>query len=348
MKLYHLTLLFVIIFIGSIVITDIKTNQLKAVLENRKQIDRKLDVAIDDGVTSLAQVDGNNNIRISKDAAVKSFFLSLYSAFGILSDKEMQDKLNQYIPCVAVTMEDGFYVFYSNEFTANDGYTYIAKNWSEKFPYSYEDDDFIYCFTLDDVIRLYDKKGILEGTGETVYQMDYRDIQTKERYAGFRTARPESVLLSEEAFELVRKSTIISCIENTLAHYTSHHNKIAAQYGITYNFSLPMIREDEWAPYLDDISMFVVFQGYPYGNGTDEFYNRFVSAGAKMTKKKMYYLEQKNWYLIYHKETCTELNKEGIIFRDTPYYKVEDCAAKGAYACPICNQTGVFAPEYQP
>lgn len=344
MKLYHFVLAFVIISFVTILTTDIKTDNLKAVLNKKEQIQRNTDAAIDDGIANLAVVDTNNNIIINKDAAVKSFFLSLHTSFGVQNSKDMQDKLNAYVPVVTITMEDGYYIFYSDEFNDVDGSTYISKRWSEKQPYYYEDDDFIYGFTLSDVVTLYDKNNSLSSDIK-VHQLDYHDLQTKSEYEAFRVINTDSIMLNNEIFELVRKNTIITCIENTMAYYTSHHNRIAAQYGITYNFSLPTINKEEWMPYLNDISMFVVFQGYPYGNESGEVFNQIATAGVKVSKNHTFYLEQKGWYLIYHRSDCSELNKEGIIFKDEPYYTIESCAAKGAYACPICNKnTGVYAP----
>jgi hypothetical protein len=134
-----------------------------------------------------------------------------------------------------------------------------------------------------------------------------------------------------------------------MAYYTSHHNHIAKQYGITYNFSLPVIREDEWAPYLDDVSMFVVFQGYPYGDKLGEVYNRIASSGAKISKNRLFYLEQIGWYYVYHRDNCPELENGGMILFDEPQYELETCVKKGAYACPVCNDmSGINAPDYLP
>lgn len=349
LKLNHFILAFVIIALTFIVLTDIKTNDLKTVIDNKKQIDHSLDTAIDDGVTRLAEVDENNNVIINKEAAVSSFFMSLNSSFGTLLDKVSQEKLNLYIPVILITMEGGYYIFYSDEFLGADGHNYISKRWSEKLPYYYEDTDFIYGFTLGDVVTLYDKNGILGGAEfRTVYHMDYHDFQTKNEYAAFRSSRTDSILLNEEDFDLVRKGAIIKSLESSMAYYTSHHNLIAAQYGITYNFSLPAVSDEEWVSYLDDISMLVLFQGYQYGNETGETYNRFASAGAKVTKNTVYYIEQKGWYLVYHRSTCPELLRDGLIFKDERYHYIKDCVKEGAYACPVCNQTGVFAPEYNP
>ena len=350
MKLYHLILIFTIIAITIVLTTDIKTNSFKTVINNKEQIDRKLDAAIDDGVNRLVQVDSNNDLIINKDASMESFFMSLHSSFGLLNDKDNGEKLNLYIPVVAVTMVDGYYIFYSDEYTGTDGHKYISKRWSEKYPYVYEDEDFIYGFTLGSTVTLYDKNKLINPSGsQAVFQSDYNDIQTSDEYAAFRSDRPDSFLLSGASFEQVRKAAIIKCLEGSMAYYTSRHNRIAAQYGITYNFNLPVISDEEWMSYLDDVSVFVVFQGYPYGDEQGETYNRVTSAGAKVSKDRVYYIEQKEWYLVYHKSTCKELKKGGIVFNEEPYYSIEDCAKQGAYACEICSpDQGVYAPDYKP
>ena len=312
MKAYQFALIFLVLVISVTVLCDIKSESMNTVIEKKKQIDKNLDKAIDDGVTNLVEVDSSNNVIISKHTAAEGFFASLYSSFGVLSDSISQEKLMLYIPVITVTMEEGYYIFYSDEYTGADGYTYTAKRWSEKFPYSYEDEDFIYGFTLGDTATLYDKNGLLGETGD-VTRLDYHDMQTKEEYVAFRTAKPDSILLNDEAYALVRKGAIISCVEESMAYYTCRHNKIAEQNGITYNFSLPVMSEDDWAPYLDEVSMFVVFQGYPIGLGEGETYNRVASAGAKVSKNKVYYLEQKGWYLLYHDPDCPELDNNSSL-----------------------------------
>jgi hypothetical protein len=294
-------------------------------------------------------VDDNNNIIINKELAVKSFFMSIDSSFGVLSDKDSQDKLNLYIPVITVTVNDGFYVFFSDNFIGADGYTYIARRWTEKFPYFYEDADLIYGFTLGDKVSILDKNNLLGGGIQKIYQMDYHDFQTEDAFAAYRSARPNSILLNDESYSLVKKGSIINSLERKMAYYTSRHNRIAAQYGITYNFALPQMEEEEWAPYLDDIGIFVVFQGYPYGSEVGETYNRVASAGAKLSKNQVYYIEQKGWYLIYHRVGCPELSKPDIILKEEPYYDPLDCVKQGCYQCPVCSSdNGVYAPEYNP
>ena len=348
MKLNHFAFFFIIIAITIVIYSDIRTNNLKIVIDNKEQIDRNIDSAIDDGAAKLVEIDLENNLSVSKEKAASSFFMSLYSSFDLLSDKKSQEKLNLYIPVITVMEDDGYYIFFSDEYNSADGYTYIAKHWSEKYPYYYEDPDFVYSFTLGDMITIFDKNNILGGGQEqSVYSMDYHNVQIDSRFAAFRTLRPSSILLNDEAFGLVRKGAIIKSLEESMSYYASHHNNIASRYGITYNFHLPVMKEDEWAARIDNVGIMVIFQGYPYGSLPEETYNRVASAGAKISKSEVYYIEQKGWYLIYHKDTCPELLKEGIILREEPEYDPLACISKGSYSCPVCRPPyGAEAPDY--
>jgi hypothetical protein len=130
--------------------------------------------------------------------------------------------------------------------------------------------------------------------------------------------------------------------------YCNQYNTIAKQYGITYHFGMPIIDNSEWSRSIDNPSIIVLFQGYPFGNGADNTYNRFAITGARINKKNRYYLEQKDWYYLYHKEDCIKLKGEGLFLLSEPYYSIQECVKKGAYACPVCNPAGVKAPVYNP
>lgn len=343
-KPYHFAISFVLIAITFIIISDIRTNSLNAVVNNRKEIDRYIDTAIDDAAIRLIEVGENNAININKEKAIESFMASLYSSFNILSNRDKQKELSLYIPVIAVTVEDGYYIYYYDEYKDDKGYTHAIARWSEKFPYYYEDEHFIYGFTLGDNISILDKNRKMDGGGkQKVYEMNFNEIN--EKYSSV-ISSPEHFLLNNEKFNTVRKTIITELIESSMAYYTSHHNRIAANNGITYNFSLPSISNNEWMPYLDDWGIFIVFQGYPYGNEAGEVYNRLASAGVKITKDKVYYIEQADWYLVYHKGSCSKINEASILYRTDPYLTERECVSEGAYACPECNTTGINVPEY--
>ncbi|MFT4145746.1 MAG: hypothetical protein QM644_14935, partial [Mobilitalea sp.] len=226
MRLYHFILVFILIVIATVIVLDIKTNDLKAVIDNKEKIDKNLNTALDDGISRLTKSEDKYGISINKDAAIQSFFLSLETSFGILSDPKAIEKITMYIPVVAVTMEEGFYIFYCDTFKGTDGFTTITKRWSEKIPYYYEDYDFIYGFTLGDVISLYDKNGILSNNGDQkYYKIDYHDLSTKVEYSSFQSKRPNSFLLST-GYDEMKKGILVKVIEKSLAYYTSRHNRI--------------------------------------------------------------------------------------------------------------------------
>ena len=50
--------------------------------------------------------------------------------------------------------------------------------------------------------------------------------------------------------------------------------------------SLPLIEYEEWYRTIQDISMLVLFQGYPYGNSITGTYNRVAIGGARIAKRK--------------------------------------------------------------
>ena len=349
MKLYHFSIIFAIIAISLFVMTDVNTNNFVAVAEEKENLDLYFDNATDNAAYQLVENDGITGLKLNKEAAVQSFFLSMYASLGIIDNPLKQVNLKNYVPVIAVMGDDGYYLYYSDEYKGSDDHTYFSKHWSEKFPYYYEDADFIYGFTLTNIITLFDKNGLLSTSEEqTVFTLDYHELVTNADYAYFRAQRPNSFLLEDESFYLVKKSNIISSIEDSMAYYCNKHNLIAQQCGIKYNFAMPIIDNSEWTRSIDNPCIIAMFQGYPFGSGIDNTYNRFIIAGSRIKKNVTYYLEQKEWYLLYHKSSCTELDKEGIIFLTEPYYTILDCVEEGAYACPTCNPTGVYVPDYFP
>lgn len=350
MKLYHFCIIFTFLSLTLFVITDVKICTFTAAAEEKEMLNHSFDRAIDDAVTNLVETDGIAGLKLNKERAVDDFYSSLYASLGILDKPDKQALIKNYIPLITVTCEDGYYVYYCEEYKGSDGCTYINKHWSEKKPYYYEDRYFIYGFTLTDIITVYDKNKLLDPSGEqAVFTVNYHDLQTNDRYKNFRNEHRDSFLLNDEDFYLIRKNCIITGIEKSLRYYCNKYNSIAQLYSITYNFSMPVVDNSEWTRSIDNPSMIVLFQGYPFGNSVIGTYNRFLIAGARIKKKEAYYLEQKEWYYLYHKSDCSELKKGGIYFFNNPYYSILDCAKEGAYACPVCSdRTGVPPPNYDP
>lgn len=342
MKVYHYAMIFLIFFLAAVIRTDISIGRLKAIENEKAQLTRMLNSATSDAVEYLATsgVYGTNSIE--KDELVNRFFTSLYSSMGIISDANAQAELEMYIPVILLCDYDGYYIYYYDKFPAEDGHTYSKRTWSEKMPYYYKDDYFIYRFTLSDKIYLYDINNLLS-LPQVVIEADYHEFQKDDRYASFRLHHADHFLLDDDKFQLIKKGAVLNQLEKVLSFYTVRHNAIAGQNGISYGFSFPAAFEDEWAAYMDDVNILVVFQGYPYGADRDYTFNKIASAGGNIIKKPVYYVEKKGWYHLAHIKGCPKLEKSTALLEET-FESLEACARTGAY-CDDCIEYGARPPQ---
>lgn len=341
MKIYHLTLIFIIFFLGCVIKTDLTVGSLKAIENEKDEITKNLSSAVSDAVNCLSKTGSYGTGTINKEEVLTTFFASLYSSMGIISDKTAQSEIEIYIPVILLCDTDGYYVYYYDEYKADDGNTYIERICTEKMPYSYEDDYFIYRFTLTDMVYIYDKSDIFKQEGRFVY-IDYKELSENPAYEELNLKYGNSFLFHNNDYETVKKTAIINKLEETLAYYTSRHNDIAVKQGITYAFTFPYGMKDQWADYIDDVNMIVVFQGYPYGPDRNYRYNKIVSAGANILKRPKYFVEQKSWYKLAHRQGCDKINDSSLLLEES-FDSVEECVKLGAYCCE-CIEHGAKVP----
>lgn len=342
MKVYHFALLFLIFFLGSVIKTDVSIGKLKSIENEKENITISLSSATSDAVGYLAKTGNYGTGSINKEEVLDTFFTSLYSSMGIVSDMAAQAELRLYIPVILLCDVDGYYVYYYDEYKAVDGNTYIEPMWTEKIPYIYEDDLFVYRFTLSDMVYIYDKNNLL-GIEDSVVESGYKEFQKNPIYADFRANNSSCILLNDENYGLIRKTAIMNKLEEVMAYYTSRHNFIASRQGITYSFSFPSGKQEEWAEYIEDVNIVVVFQGYPYGPDRNYTYNKIASSGANIIKKFKYYVEEKSWYLLAHRQGCEKLKNNDMVLEET-FDSIEECVRLGAYCCE-CIENGARVPE---
>lgn len=343
MKIYHFVLLFFLFFIVAVLKLDIDTGKLKSIENEKTELNISLDTATTDTIHYLAKTGAYGTNSINKREVVNTFLISLYTSLGIISDTAAQEEMEMYIPVILLCDTDGYYVYYYDEYNAADGYTYTKRKWSEKMPYYYKDSDFIYRFTLTDMVYLYDVNHLLSSDSETL-ELDYHEIQKESDYETFRNKHSDCILLHDEAYEIAKKGAITRQLEDVIAYYTSRHNKIAQKNGITYTFSFPSGDKGKWANYMDDVNLLVVFQGYPYGADRNYSYNKIACAGANVMKKGLYFVEKKGWYYLAHKEGCPKLQESTTVLEET-FESLEECAKIGAYCCDECIEYGARAPN---
>lgn len=275
-----------------------------------------LDGAVEDAVSGLAEYDSGDEIYLNKDAAVECFFQSLYSGFGILEDEERQEWMKLYVPIVLVTDEDGYYIYHNYQVTGDDG-KHIYQEWSEKCAYSFVYQKYVCAFTLTNQLR------VLDTESGSCYEGNFHDLKGQ---------LPEIPFLASDAsYQTVRQMAVADCISESMEYYMNQHNRIARDYGISYQFFLPDIPDEDWARTISDVSVMVLFQGYPY-ESIDGFYNRVETSAARILKKKYYYITRSDGILYYHESSCSKVTD-----RSVPYESTKECAALGAYPCQDCT-----------
>lgn len=318
LKNYHLAVIFVCFSVTLLVLLNIQSENIIKVQQMQTEYNKKIDKAVDDAVDSIVEQENGTSIFINREVCLTSFFESLYAGFGILHDKEQQERLKHYIPVLLVTDMDGYYLYRTELILDEDGHQKEISHWTEKKPYTYAKGNYIYNFTLTDYMKIYDIKSgeLLEG-------------KRKELSYYFK----ENRILEEDAyFNRIRRNCIIQSISKDMEIAVNQHNRIASNYGITYNFQLPEIDKDTWYQTVDDISLLVVFQGYPYGT-VKGYYNRYAFGGAKIYKLDYYYITKENGVLYYHKENCSKVSSHAFAF---PYDSRKECAKTGARPCEDC------------
>lgn len=342
MKLYHFVIIFLLFFLFAIIKTDISIGDIKEVTNEKELMQSSLDTATSDAINFLASSETYGSNAINKDGIISTFFNSFYSSMGIISDKNAQIEIQNYIPVILLCDSDGYFVYYYDQYIDGDGTKRIERRWSEKMPYYYEDDYFTYRFTLTDKIVINDLHKLFDDN-LNVIEVDYHEFQTNDIYKNFRDSHSKWFVLNEETYEITKKIAIINRLEEVLSYYTSQYNLIASQNGITYNFSFPAGQTEEWAKYMDDINMVVVFQGYPYGRNKNYTFNKISSASSNIFKKPLYYIEKKSWYYLAHKADCPMLINNANVL-DEPLDSLEECAKKGAF-CDTCIEHGSRVPK---
>lgn len=295
-----------------------KIKDLNAVQNKRLELNRALENATDDATRKLVEVGGEyKKLKINKEEAVRQFYKTLYLNLNLMDDKLQQTSLEQYIPAIAIIDYDGYYI-YSNEEYIENGEPITTKVWQPKkyFTHKAEDNKYIYMFTISDYVTVY-------STGEEkIYEGKRADVAKE---------IDTFVLRDEEEFDQTRRETIVRTIQEDLIYYFNKCNEIGRHFGQTYNFYLPQIEEHDWTNTIDDIGMFVFFQGFPMGV-TNEKYNYYVLGGARVYKKTPCYIEVVDDIGYYHRENCGHLTEDKQLVSSK-----EEAASRGYRPCPDCR-----------
>lgn len=330
MKLYHFTIIFAAFFLATVIIVEMHVSQQNYVLVDEEQTELAFDDAVDAATNALVANSGGT-YAVDKDAAVEAFFTSLCADFGIIDEPVLRRDLEMYVPVIAVTVDNGFYIWYDAIITDENGHQISARTWTEKIPYSYDDGFFIYSFTNGSEVTVYDYNRYFDTTA-AFYRADVSEITAFEHFDDLIHSIPSArwsdcLLTNESFFNDVKGHVIAQTLEENLNYYCNEHNKASELAGVSYKFSLPEIDGGMYLRAASGSSFLAFFQGYPVG-GTGGTYNQFAVANAQVVENEIYTIDTDNNY---HRQGCSHI---GTVAGSA--YSKEECAVKGAFACPYC------------
>lgn len=334
MKITNYVIIFMVIFLVAIFGIDKRVSNYTVLSNKKAQYNRNLDRAVDDALEHLVETDDGAVLKLNKEDCVDNFYRSLNASFGALDSPSMQEMLKLYTPVIALTVEDGYYIHYLD---LVDGKA-IPK-WTPKKPYMWKTSNYVVNFTFGTDVTVY-----ITG-GSRAYHGDYRDLKelypaidpntgaTNTEHTKLANMLEHSALAKADTFDEQRRNSIISCLMKDMTYYMNQHNDVASGYGFQYVFRLPESAMDSAARTVDDISLLVIFQGYPYGTGINDTYNKIAVGGARLMKDNHYKLmKDENGIVYYHKNSC------GLAFdSDYSLFTRLECVREGALPCPYCK-----------
>ncbi len=265
-KLSDYAMIYVIIFLVMVFITDSRLMLLEKAEQLNIQYDNALDNAVMDALEEIVELDDGETLEINKEEMIQRFFLAISMQLGLSEGDSAKERLQCFFPVMLLMLQDGIY-----SWEAEEGES--GKAFSEKIPYCLEKDGYRICYGFDDNIVFVDKTTGRECRGN--YQV------IRKRYPADE--------LSDENFDEIRRRTIIETVTNVMNRQMEKHNRFAEERGIKYHFSLPVIDMEEWYRTVDDVTLLCVFQGYPYTVPSLGTYDKVILSGARI------YKEQEEW-----------------------------------------------------
>ncbi|QDY82854.1 hypothetical protein FQU75_05305 [Paenibacillus polymyxa] len=326
MKITDFAVIFILLFLPFGVVNDIQVQNQREVQQLEMKYTSALRTAVQDAGVVLSQNERQEReagygsdkfFRVDKEEALTTFLHTLYLNMGIAGDTAAQRALLDYIPVIVVLDYDGYYTFASATYQDVHGQATIEHKWSVKKSYAYADSaGNSVGFTLDNYLHAYDAQ-------------NHRWIEGFQKELEGQT--PISLLNDSKTFEQIRRSTIVSCVQEDLARIINIHNEKAARNGISYTFTLPLIPQEEWYNTIDDVGMIAFIQGIPVG---DRYYNNYGFGGGRVVRKKPIIgaIEPDTGIKYFYRDSCPAPFKAVEHFTDE-----QSAAAAGYFEYPYDN-----------
>ena len=373
MKIQHYAIVFIIIVLPfSIVCRSIMNEKIDA-LNDETRINNVVDTATTDAVDDIIYANEifygmyeGETIDVTPPLAmegIETFFKTMAINFNLPYTKDneyIKDYFAAYVPAVIVVAYDGFYIYSLEENSSTKEFEYVL---SPKIPYAYEVDDegelkknyideaeaeykeihdILGGNTLTYLPQLTEDMSIiifgLKDDGIAV--PDFLNIANSSKGVSmlndYKMDRPYDEV---SEFHKVRRSVIAKLISETLNEKMNNHNRYADMMGITYDFFLPEIDDDEWINAIDDVSVMSFIQGIPIGHKS--YYNNYALGSSRIVRRDFVYGTADKFY---HKRKCplisSDIDDEGYptsSLIESLFINKSSAALAGYYPCAKCQ-----------
>lgn len=308
----------------------VNTQRLTSELEIR--YNGAVDTAVRDAAKSLkininqnkeAQYESRKKVNVNVSEGITSFWHTMFLNFDAQNDKVTQGVLKQYVPAIVFIGYDGYYLYTIDKYKNPDSQTESKHLLQPKKPYAYVDQfNNSLSFTLDDFVTAYDSSSKTWHYGKRAeIALDCPTIP---------------LLQDAEAFERIRKSTIVNSLQGDLQYYINYYNEHAKRYGIAYTFTLPTINQEEWNNTIDDVGVLAFVQGMPMGNTT---YNHYAFGGSRLIKRSTIKaaIEKRTGLKYYFKDTCANIFTKNEYEVQETYGSEKEAAEAGYHPLSCIN-----------
>lgn len=106
-----------------------------AVLEEKQQVEKQLLTAVENTAREFAKVLYASTEK-KQQVLEEEFFHFLYAAFGVLWEREEQERLRMHIPMLVLVEEDGILFFHMKE-VIREGSVELQHQWTQKIPFCF-------------------------------------------------------------------------------------------------------------------------------------------------------------------------------------------------------------------
>lgn len=322
MRRGQFVIIYAIVFLGLIMGVMMKQYRNRVVIDERARLEDAFLNASDSAAEELAlgiDTDLESTLMNTSDL----FFHSLVANLNLYKDEDMENEINLYVPILAVTMDDGFYLCIL-ERVNEGGEVLLKRRWTECIPYSYEDANYIYRFSTSGKVTVYDKL-MLKEYRTTFDEVDNSPVLS----AQFASS---AVFASEDNFNAIKYASIVSSVEKRVTLAMNTQAYIAGDLGMNIAYACPsfldVLPEDAAGTFL------AIYQGLPSKANVSYTYNG-VKAASFVKEKQLYYVADPvgtAYYRLAHKAGCAHLtgSERERIDRETAIH------VYGAYGCPDC------------